>query len=196
MCFALSGTTASSVLNWVLLHLALNPEVQQTLYEEAVGAGEVTAERIATKAVYPYLHAVIREQHRLTPALPMSVFKKNSRSEIDIHGVTFPQNTMFALDSMSLQRLPEHAPDPETFDPTRWLPDAVAARKGTPAQVIDHAVYRGPFSQGAVYASVDVSVFVCLCSCVHAYVDSTSVYVYMHVHLCVSLCGYDYERIL
>ena len=129
VCVALSGTTASSVLNWVLLHLALNPEVQQTLYEEAVGAGEVTAERIATKAVYPYLHAVIREQHRLTPALPMSVFKKNSRSEIDIHGVTFPQNTMFALDSMSLQRLPEYAPDPETFDPTRWLPDAVKARK-------------------------------------------------------------------
>ena len=156
--------TTSSIINWVLLHLALNQDVQQTLYEEAVEAGEVTARRLSTKSAYPYLNAVIREQHRLTPSLPVSLIKENSRSELDVHGITFPKHTKFLLDSYTLQQLPEYVPNPERFDPTRWLPDAVAARKGTPAQVLDHFMYRAPFSQGrCVCVLMHAHIWACLC---------------------------------
>ena len=40
-------------------------------------------------------------------------------------------------------------PDVAEYVPERWLPDAVAARAGTPADVIDHVLMRDPFSAGA-----------------------------------------------
>ena len=40
-------------------------------------------------------------------------------------------------------------PDAHEFRPERWLPDAVVARKGTAAEVIDHPLLRAPFSAGA-----------------------------------------------
>ena len=101
---------------------------------------------------------------RLTPSIPVSVVKNNSRSELDVHGITFPKHTKFLLDSYTLQQLPEYVPNPERFDPTRWLPDAVAARKGTPAQVLDHFMYRAPFSQGrCVCVLMHAHIWACLC---------------------------------
>merc|ERR1712196_747941 len=39
---------------------------------------------------------------------------------------------------------------PNEFDPTRWLDEEnVNGRKGTPAEVLDHPLYREPFSAGA-----------------------------------------------
>jgi cytochrome P450 len=37
----------------------------------------------------------------------------------------------------------------DEFRPERWLPEAVEARKGTAAEVLDHPLFSGPFSQGA-----------------------------------------------
>lgn len=39
--------------------------------------------------------------------------------------------------------------DPDQFKPDRWLPEAVEARKGTPAAMLDHPFFKGPFSEGA-----------------------------------------------
>lgn len=39
--------------------------------------------------------------------------------------------------------------DVDEFIPERFLSEAVEARKGTKAEVIDHPLFSGPFSQGA-----------------------------------------------
>lgn len=144
-----SVDTTSSVLNWVLLHLALNPDAQQKLFEEVKREG-IAVDKIGKRKSFPYLHAVIREQHRLTPALPISIFKSNLRSKVTIHGVEFDEGQKFMFDSHS----PQHnkdivGADVESFVPERWLADAVEARKGTPSAVIDHALMRDPFSAGS-----------------------------------------------
>ena len=53
------------------------------------------------------------------------------------------------LDFFSAQNDPAIVPDAREFKPERWLQDAVVKRVGTPAEVLDHPLVRGPFSAGA-----------------------------------------------
>ena len=54
------------------------------------------------------------------------------------------------LDAYSTGHQQEHFDDPiEEFVPERFSKEAVAARKGTRHQIVDHAFFNGPFSQGA-----------------------------------------------
>lgn len=77
------------------------------------------------------------------------MWPKKVASDIEIHGQTFPEGTFFVFDSYSSGRDPNLVDDPDLFCPERWLPDAIAARKGTPKSIIDNQFYREPFSQGA-----------------------------------------------
>jgi len=142
--------TTSSMLSWNMVHLALNAVVQDKLYSELAEAtqkhGGLNAESLR-KANVPYLHAVLRETHRLTPAVPITIFKENSLAEVEIHGSTIPKDSLFALDGYSVGM--DLVDEPKEFRPERWLPHAVAARKGTSAEIIDHPFYRDAFSQGS-----------------------------------------------
>ena len=144
--------TTSSLISWNMMHLAINPDIQEKLHAELVentksSGGHITAETIGRKS--HYLHAVIRETHRLTPAMPTTVMKENSLSDIEIHGSIIPKESLFVLDSYSIGIDPDFVQDPYDFKPERWLPEAVTARKGTPSEVLDHPYYKSPFSQGS-----------------------------------------------
>jgi len=60
--------TTSSILNWCVVHLSLNQDVQQKLYAafsinvNKSEKGELS-EAMLLKAAAPYLHAVLRENH-------------------------------------------------------------------------------------------------------------------------------------
>jgi len=132
----------------------MNQEVQQTLYQEIsrnlvnFETGMVS-EAMLTKAASPYLHAVIRENHRMTPAVTITLLKDNAKSDVEIHGVTIPKGNQFVLDSYSIGMDPEYVPDYDTFRPERWLEEEVKKRVGTLAEMIDHPLYRDPFSAGS-----------------------------------------------
>ena len=154
LLLAASVDTTSSFLNWCIVHLAMNPDVQETLYLELSNnfrksqEGELTAVMIS-KAVSPYLHATIRESHRMTPAIPLTLMKSNCLSDVEIHGVIIPKGSRIGLDTYSIGMDPEYVPDFNLFRPERWLDDEVKKRTGTPAEMIDHPLYREPFSAGA-----------------------------------------------
>ncbi|KAL7511310.1 hypothetical protein ACHAXN_011079 [Cyclotella atomus] len=144
--------TTSSLLSWNMLHLALNPEVQETLHAELVESttkhGGLNAESLR-KANVPYLHAVLRETHRLTPAAPLTIFKENALSDLEIHGSIIPKNSLIVLDAHSVGIDPDMVDNPQEFNPQRWFPDSIVKRKGTPAEILDHPYYRDAFSQGS-----------------------------------------------
>merc|ERR1712176_1015156 len=130
--------TTSSVTAWNLMHLAMNPQVQDKLYSElsaATKGGKLDA-HVLSKKVSPYLHMCIRESHRATPALPAAMWKSNSKSDVDIHNVTIPKGSMIQLGHISFD--PEYVDDPKTFRPERWTDEAVASRKDTISAVLDH----------------------------------------------------------
>lgn len=144
--------TTSSLLSWNMMNLAMNPDVQEELYAELLenvkaAGGRITANTIGKES--PYLHAVLRETHRMTPASPATLMKENSLSDVTIHGAVIPKGSLFVLDAFSVGMDPEFVDHPFEFRPERWLREAVEARKGTPSEILDHPYYRSGFSQGS-----------------------------------------------
>jgi len=70
-------------------------------------------------------------------------------SQVEVHGETLPSGSMFVFNSQALGLDPNFVSNPDTFDPTRWLDDAVRDRKGTNLEILDHPLLRDPFSHGA-----------------------------------------------
>lgn len=153
--FALNAgvDTTSTFICWAMVHLSLNPEIQQRLYEELKqnvdeNGGSLSSAMLSKKNS-PYLHNVLRESHRLTPVMPTVMIKANSNKDIEIHGTKFAQGTLFGFDSYTLGIDPNVVEDPDVFIPDRWTDEATKARKGTRAEALDHQFYKDPFSQGA-----------------------------------------------
>lgn len=144
--------TTSSVINWNLVNLALNQDVQEKLLDELQTTlkGEDLDEKTISsgKGWLPYLHAVSRETHRMTPTMVTSIIRRVPK-EIDVCGYQFEKDSWFMLDGYSVQNEPNLVVDCKEFKPERWLPKAVAERKGTPSEIIDHPLIRAPFSAGA-----------------------------------------------
>lgn len=147
--------TTGNNLNWKLLHLGLSPEAQERIYQEqlALSGGDPENVTITPESVVkenaPFLHACIRESHRLANPAP-SVPRKKFFKPISVHGIDLPAGTVLVLDGYSAgvnkEVVGEDAMD---YKPERFLKDAVEKRKGTKSQIIDHAFFKGPFSQGA-----------------------------------------------
>jgi len=147
--------TTSSVTAWNLMHIAMNPDVQEKLHTElsaavkekgSEGYTKVNAD-VLGKKVSPYLHMVIRESHRATPAFGAAMWKGNNKSDVEIHGEIIPKGSMTQLGHISYDS--EYVDEPRTFNPERWTAPAVTSRKGTKSEVLDHPFLRDPFSQGA-----------------------------------------------
>jgi cytochrome P450 len=145
-----SVDTTSGMMAWHLLHVAQNPNVQDRIraeLQQVTVNGKLTPESVSMSSV-PLLHAAIRESHRLTSPAPLSAFRILPAG-VEVHGFTLPENSTVVFDGYSRGRDPDLLDDVDEFRPERWLPEAVEERKGTPAEVLDHPLFSGPFSQGA-----------------------------------------------
>lgn len=100
------------------------------------------------KTKLPYLRAVIRESHRITPASATMVVRP-APCDLELDGYKVPEGTRVFFNIFSVQNDPRYVEDPSEFKPERWLAEAVEARKGTEAEVIDDKLLATPFSFGA-----------------------------------------------
>ncbi|OLQ13211.1 Sterol 26-hydroxylase, mitochondrial [Symbiodinium microadriaticum] len=142
--------TTYNVLMWAMINLAQNPEAQQKLREEiyeVLGpSGNFTREKLSAM---PYLKAVMRESHRLTPVLESITFRYID-SDLDLCGYSVPAGTRIDMGSAILQRDPKIVDDPWAFRPERFMAEAVQARKNDPLKsLLDHKLIEKPFSFGA-----------------------------------------------
>ena len=71
----------------------------------------------------PYLDAVIKETLRVYPAIPMSEQRSAPAKGAAIYGVNVPGGTICSLQPYTENRDPRVFPDPEKFDPERWMID-------------------------------------------------------------------------
>jgi cytochrome P450 len=138
--------TTSNSLHWILIALAQNPELQEKLYEETKNVAISSETRFAQ--ALPYTQQVLRETHRLFKTIGSGSLEKSSPVDLVLHGYEVPKGTYVSL-AMTKDSDPNLVEKPELFNPEMWSPEAVRARKGTDAEIIDHRLLADPFSAGA-----------------------------------------------
>uniref|UniRef100_A0A182S621 Uncharacterized protein n=1 Tax=Anopheles maculatus TaxID=74869 RepID=A0A182S621_9DIPT len=124
--------TTSAGIIFTLLLLAHSPDVQQRLYEElqlVAGSRSDADGAEFTQRDFnelKYMDMVLKESLRLYPPVP---FISRNISEDTMFGDRMvPKDTLFNVHIFDLHRDPAVFPDPERFDPDRFLPENVAER--------------------------------------------------------------------
>ncbi|KAF6361327.1 cytochrome P450 family 27 subfamily A member 1 [Rhinolophus ferrumequinum] len=138
-----SASQTSNTLTWALYHLSKSPEIQAALHEEVVGvvpAGQVPQHK--DFAHMPLLKAVLKETLRLYPVVPINS-RVITEKEIEVGGFLFPKNTQFVFCHYVVSRDPSVFPEPESFQPHRWL------KKSQPDTLgVQHPFGSVPFGYG------------------------------------------------
>ena len=94
--------TTSSVLNFVLLQLAIHPAVQEKLAQElaeTLHGGDLDADLTKGKTYLPYMHAVIRESVRMRPPTTSGMVK-DVPVDVNLGGYNIPAGTPAAFASL------------------------------------------------------------------------------------------------
>lgn len=138
--FMFGGHDSSTVTScWTLFLLGHNKDIQEKLFQELddIFHGEERPVTPQDLLEMKYLERIIKETLRLYTAVP-AITRQLSR-EIVIDGHTIPPGVMTVLHFYELHRNPEQFPDPERFDPDRFLPENMQNR---------HPFAYVPFSAG------------------------------------------------
>ncbi|GIY91167.1 cytochrome P450 4V2 [Caerostris darwini] len=137
--FAGHDTTAVG-MSWALYLIGQNPMVQKKCQEELEEVfGDDYSRSLTLDDVknLKYIECVLKESQRLYPSLPY--IGRESSSDITVNGYTIPSGTNCMIFTYMLHRDSEVFPDPEKFDPDRFLPENSAGR---------HPFAYVPFSAG------------------------------------------------
>jgi cytochrome P450 len=131
MTFFMAGhDTTASALAWAVQLVHRDPVVRDRLRAEVAGTTSAAA-----LAALPYLGAVCRETLRLCPIAPY--IARDLRRPFVVGDHELPAGASVAISIIGIHRRPDLYPDPERFDPDRFL-----GRSYTPSQFL-------PFGGGA-----------------------------------------------
>jgi cytochrome P450 len=115
--FFLAGhETSASALAWALYLLALFPDVQERVADEAAGLGD--APDFGAVSRLKFTRDVFREVLRLYPPVPMMV-RENACPE-EMRGRKVKPGAQIVLSPWHLHRHERLWADPDGFDPDRW----------------------------------------------------------------------------
>jgi cytochrome P450 len=119
LLFVAAYGTMSQALSWTLFLLAQHPQIRSDLTDELRGALGGGAPSVGALAKLPLLERVIKESMRLLPPLPYS--SRTSNAAFELGPYQFPARTTMAFSHYITHHLPEIYPEPERFNPDRWL---------------------------------------------------------------------------
>ncbi|CAF1200926.1 unnamed protein product [Rotaria sordida] len=133
--------TTATAINFALFMIALHQDIQQHLFEEIQSIFQNDNERACTLddvQQMNYLECVIKETLRLLPSVPM--IGREIQETFQYDGKTFLKGTTVVIFIYEIHRDPQHFPEPEKFDPDRFLPELTQQR---------HPYAYIPFSAGS-----------------------------------------------
>ena len=124
--FLAGHETTANALAWTFHLLSLHPTVRRALHDEVDAVIGDRAPTLDDLPQMPYARRVIQESMRLRP--PVWFIARRAVRDDAIMGHAVEANSMVFISPWSLHRHPGFWPDPEGFDPDRFLPESVAAR--------------------------------------------------------------------
>jgi len=124
--FLAGHETTANALTWTWYLLSRNPECEARLHAEI---DSVLAGRVPEMADLPqlrYTEMVFAEAMRLYP--PAWAIGRMSKAPFELGGIEIGAKAICILSPYVIQRDARWFPDPETFDPERWTPEARESR--------------------------------------------------------------------
>lgn len=122
--FAGHDTTAVGI-SWALYNIGLYPDIQQQIHDELQQIFGKDKTRSVTQAdlrEMKYLECVLKESLRLYPSVP--AISRTTLEDFKLSDeITIPGGSSIFIGIYALHHDPELYPNPEIFDPDRFLPE-------------------------------------------------------------------------
>ncbi len=120
--FAAGHETTAHTLTWALYLLTQHPEAFARMHEEVdtVLAGRTPT--LSDLSVLPYTQRVFSEALRIYPAVPIGG-PRRAQHDTTLGGYTIPAGSRLVVDIYNIHHDPTLWPQPEEFDPDRFLPE-------------------------------------------------------------------------
>jgi cytochrome P450 len=131
--FTAGHETTANALTFAWWLLARHPAAAETLYAEVDRELAGRDPSAADADRLPYARAVIAEAMRLYP--PAWVLMRQAKADVTVGpaGLPVPAGGVVVMSQWVTHRDARWWPEPERFDPDRWLPDRPARpARGTP----------------------------------------------------------------
>ncbi|MFJ8752163.1 cytochrome P450 [Streptomyces sp. NPDC102441] len=125
---AAGSETTAVVLAWLFHELGRHPDLEQRLHHEldtVLGGRTLTAARLPQ---LPFTRRLVTETLRLYS--PAWLVTRQAIEPLQLGNVTVPAGTDLLWSPYTLHRDAELYPDPQRFDPDRWLPERPQPPKG------------------------------------------------------------------
>uniref|UniRef100_A0AC34RF78 Cytochrome P450 n=1 Tax=Panagrolaimus sp. JU765 TaxID=591449 RepID=A0AC34RF78_9BILA len=110
--------TTVTTCKWGILMLILHPEIQKKAQQELDQLPEKII--LADRMRLVYINALINEIQRTANILPINLLRAVAE-DVEIDGFKFPAGTMVLPQISIAMNDPEYFPDPEKFDPERFI---------------------------------------------------------------------------
>jgi len=124
--FLAGHETTANALTWTWHLLAQHPEAERRLHQELDAVIGDRLPRAEDAGQLPYTRQVLAESMRCYP--PAWGVGRRAMEDVEIGGYTIPRGTIVLVSQYLLHHDARFFPDPETFDPDRWLPERQRGR--------------------------------------------------------------------
>ncbi|XP_078575016.1 cytochrome P450 2U1-like [Branchiostoma floridae x Branchiostoma japonicum] len=137
----MAGTdTTTATLTWALLYMVLYPDAQQKVQAELDSVLGATKPSLAHRDQLPYTTATIMEVERIRHIGPI-LFGRLATGTTRLRGYDIAEETFLLLNLRSVHMDPAAWPNPDVFDPSRFL-DADGKVVNNPASFLPFAAGR------------------------------------------------------
>ncbi|MCU1308429.1 MAG: hypothetical protein JWN45_3124 [Acidobacteriaceae bacterium] len=120
LTFLLAGhETTALALSWTWHLLGQHPEVERKLHQELDHVLDGRVPIFSDLPALTYTERVIKESMRLYP--PAWSLARTVVSDFELRGYRIPSGANVVMSQWIMHRNPTYFPDPDKFDPDRWL---------------------------------------------------------------------------
>ncbi|XP_066267602.1 cytochrome P450 2D4-like [Branchiostoma lanceolatum] len=118
--FFVGTHTTTNTLLWSLLYMSMNPDIQNKVQEELVAVVGESLPTLSHRSQLPYVNACLLESMRIRHIGPL-INPHATTETVKVQGYEIPKGTMVQPNMYSVRMDPAYWPDPDRFDPGRFL---------------------------------------------------------------------------